>query len=820
MCFGRFSFIKDSLSNEYLTQIKYNDTKTASFGYDSTGRLTSVTDVDGSKIQFTYSNNGSKGVKSVIEKGTDGTIGQKITFDRSQYNTTVIRTSGTDGVFSNSDDFITTCQFNNFGLLTSSYTQTAEGDYLSASDATYTDGKVDEDASNIKTINKVSQSYTIGANKENLLQNHNLEGTDNWTAYKWGTGDVTFSATPNTEDDYVLYGQQSVKMNVTSVTNDARGRIYQKIPKANLELGASYTLSCYVKVTDMNPIAQNDVYGAVIGITTFFDGGSSKNYYSEHISKVTDTEINNGFRRLSVTVNIPETATNLDYIKVNLAIHSATGTAYFDGVQLEKAEAPGHYNMLENASFERSGPASWGETNTVENDGRCTTRMDGNASLYVTGDVSTAKNFHQDVIINGTESDTYILSGWGYGNTVPNETNNSYFELRARVYYSDGTNVMKYSAPFNTTLSDWQYASFAFNLDNGNDSVDDVTPVKIRVYAISFRQGNTVCFDNLMLTKEAVPSYTYDEEGNLISVVANAEQKSDYSYTDNTSEVEITPEDNLVTKYTDPNNKTYEYKYYDNKQIKSVVTPSGLTANYTYDSKGNADSVEIVYAGDEETIEDDLKLSESLTYTYSNGTLPNYSVKHTSQRGMESTWRYDAKDGTLTGYTDPKGNSTTYSYYSANDVPREVTSGEQSVSYTYDSNFKHRTGITHGNTNYYFTYDQFGNNLTTSVGNYTLATNSYLGNNGNLNKVTYGNGDYTEYEYNCFGGVSLIKRNGTEVAENYANSRGDIIRSVDKVNGLEYRASFDTLGRLVFKDVYSSNSCTNSDTWRRSVAYD
>jgi len=74
----------------------------------------------------------------------------------------------------------------------------------------------------------------------------------------------------------------------------------------------------------------------------------------------------------------------------------------------------------------------------------------------------------------------------------------------------------KRSAPFNTTIGKWQYASFAFNLDNGE--TDDLTPTKIRVYAISFRQGSTVCFDNLMLTKEAVPSYTYDSEGNLKTV--------------------------------------------------------------------------------------------------------------------------------------------------------------------------------------------------------------------------------------------------------------------------------------------------------------
>lgn len=813
---------KITYSGIFLKTVTYNDNKTVTFGYDGSGKLTSVTDVDNSKVEFVYSNYGSKGVKTVLEKGTGESVGQKITFDRSKYNTTVMRTSGLNGAFGDSDDYITTCQFNNAGMLTSTYSKTAGGEYLSASDATYTSNTVNSDASNIKTINKVSQTYTVGANNENMLKNHNLEGTENWSKADWGsTGTVDFDIAANSSASNVLYGQKSVRMTVNSVTEDKRGRISQTIDETYLELGATYTLSCYVKVTEMTPIAANDTYGAVIGITVFYDDKDkpSINYYSEHISQITDTEINNGFRRLSVTVNIPKTATDIDYIKANLAIHSAVGTAYFDGVQLEKAEAPGCYNMLENSNFESSAITPWSGTNITSADTKSTDeKLLGNTSMLITGDVAKAKNFHQDVIVNGNKADTYILSGWAKGNAVPNETNSSYFELRAKVFYSDGSSVTKSSAPFNTTLNDWQYASFAFNLDNKEN--DDLIPTKIRVYLISFRQGEPLYFDNIMLAKEAVPSYTYDEEGNLTSVVANSEQESNYSYEDNESEVVIKPEDNIMTKYVNPNDKEYSYKYYENKQIKSVITPSGLTANYTYDSKGNPDSVELVYEGDATTPTDDLMLSESITYTYGQGVYPTYSVKATNQRGMESIWRYDAKDGTLTGYTDPKGNSITYTYNAKNDVLESATNDAQNVSYGYDEFFKHRTSITHGNTVYSFTYDQFGNNLTNSVGNRLMNTNVYAGNNGSLERVNYGNGHYTEYEYDCFGNKSVIKHNGSTIATNYANARGDIIRSVDNVNALEYRASFDTLGRLISKDVYSSNANTNADTFRRSVEYD
>jgi len=807
-------------SNEYLTKIEYHDDTTASFSYDNTGRLTSVTDVDGSKIVFTYSNQGSKGVTSVYEKGTNGTTGQTITFDRSKYNTTVIRTSGVNGSINNDDDIITTCQFDNFGMLTSTNSQTPDGEYLSASDAEYTDRTVNADASNIKQLNKVSQAYTIGANTENMLKNHSLEGTTNWTSAAWGsTGTVDYDVTAESTPSNVLYGQQSVKMTVNSVTQDKRGRIYQNVDETYIELGASYTLSCYVKVTDMAPIAENDVYGAVIGLTVFYDDGSSKNYYSEHITTVTDTDINEGFRRLSVTVPISATATDLDYIKANLAIHSATGTAYFDAVQLEKASTPGHYNLLENSSFERlsssTQPTDWiglQLTDSTSYDCISNANVDGNHSYRITGSTSKWKNLYQNVYLNdeAKEEDTYILSGWATGDSIPIGSNNAKFRLLARVYYTDGEYRDKADISFNDTLENvnWQYASGAFNLSDEDDS-EVRTPDYIKVYLVYNYQGNRGYFDNLMLTKEAVPSYTYDTEGNLISVIANADQQSTYMYED--ADAEITPEDNLLTKYTNPNNKSYDYKYYDNKQIKSVTAPSGLKATYTYDSKGNANSV-VLSNGD-------LSLTESVTYTYSNGTLPNYSVKATNQRGMESTWRYNAKDGTLTGYTDPKGNSTTYTYNTSNDTLKKITNKDQAVEYTYDSNFKYLTKIKHGGTEYKFTYDQFGNTAKTEVGNRTLSTNTYYGTNGNLKMVTYGNGHYENYSYDNFGNLASVAKNNVIVAKNYANGRGDIIRSVDKINDLEYRAGFDSLGRLISKDVYSTNPNTNADTFRRSVEY-
>lgn len=791
--------------------VTYNDGQSVSFTYDDAGKLLSVTDVDGSKVKFTYSSHGSKGVTSVCEYGTEGTQGQKMTFDRTKYNTTKIQTSGTDGVFNNSNDIITICQFDNLGKMTSTNSKTYGGDYLSASGASYTSSTLASDASNIKSINKVTQAYTVGANRENLLKNHSLEGTTSWTSAAWGSGTVDFDVTENSSNSNVLYGQKSAKMTVNSVTNDARGRIYQNVDEAYLEPGETYTLSCYVKVTNMTPIAENDVYGAVIGLTTFFDDGTSKNYYSEHITKPTDTSVNEGFRRLSVTITMPDDA-DFDYVKANLAIHSARGTAYFDGVQLEKATSAGHYNLLENASFERlkssTQPSDWVGINLTDStSGDCisTANVEGNRCYRIAGSTTKWKNLYQNVYLNSDakEEDTYILSGWATGDAVPTGSNDAKFRLFARVYYTDGTYKDKSGIPFNDTLENvnWQYASGAFNLSDEKDSTTKI-PSYIKVYLVYNYQGNKAYFDNLMLTKEAVPSYTYDDEGNLISVVDNAEQNSSYKY-----------DDNQLSEMVDPAGNNYKYDYDSNKRIKTATSSTGLTYTYTYDGYGNANSV-VANGGT------GLNIRSEVNYSYPGKGADTYTVAVDDQNNYTSTSIYNAKNGTLISTEDVNENITSYTYNANNDLITDIVGGSQSVSYDYSDDYKNIDTITHGDTTYSFIYDEYGNKSTVKAGNHTLATYNYLSNNGNLQTIYYGNGDNTSCVYDHFGNVSLLVKDNENVAKNYPNSRGDIVRSVDLVNDLETRLNYDTTGRLISKDVYSTNSNTNADTWRRGFEYD
>lgn len=60
-----------------------------------------------------------------------------------------------------------------------------------------------------------------------------------------------------------------------------------------------------------------------------------------------------------------------------LGLDSAIGTAYFDGVQLEKGTVANPYNLIENSSFER-GTDYWSLTATTDVDGIVSDGNDGN----------------------------------------------------------------------------------------------------------------------------------------------------------------------------------------------------------------------------------------------------------------------------------------------------------------------------------------------------------------------------------------------------------------------------------------------------------
>ena len=151
----------------------------------------------------------------------------------------------------------------------------------------------------------------------------------------------------------------------------------------------------------------------------------------------------------------------------------------------------------------------------------------------------------------------------------------------------------------------------------------------------------------------------------------------------------------------------------------------------------------------------------------------------------------------------------------ADDRTKKVTSGNSTVSYDYAGTRLNKIifGTGENSESYSFTYDSFGNVLSTKVGSTALSQSTYGANNGLLQKTQYGNGDSVRYVYNDEGAVSktLIKpASGSETTQSTAlyDSNGRLAVLSDKLTNRRTYYTYDSLGR-VLREQFANDSNGN-----------
>lgn len=313
-------------SGGLLTRITYPDGTHSDYAYDGDNALITAQSKSGAKITLAYTDKTSgKRVSSLEEYGVGGASGQKLTFDRAEYNTTKIRSSGTDGAFGNDDDIITTIRFDNAGRTTGTSVSTVGGIDLGASSSVLTAANPNSTGSDIKTLNRLSRAASIGQYTDNLVKNSNFDSLTDWNSAAIGSAAQTVSV--STSEHYI--GTSALSIVTTSCPANGAGRVGQTFTTSVLKPGQTYTASAYVKVPKNITASQSGDYGAGIGVTMNRSGSSAQNAYSEYIHTQTDTAINNGWRRVSVTFTVPQDATNT---QISMLLSNGVGTAYFDAV--------------------------------------------------------------------------------------------------------------------------------------------------------------------------------------------------------------------------------------------------------------------------------------------------------------------------------------------------------------------------------------------------------------------------------------------------------------------------------------------------------
>ena len=168
------------------------------------------------------------------------------------------------------------------------------------------------------------------------------------------------------------------------------------------------------------------------------------------------------------------------------------------------------------------------------------------------------------------------------------------------------------------------------------------------------------------------------------------------------------------------------------------------------------------------------------TYNYNSTTGYLDSVKD-NDTGAQINYTYDENRGQLISV------SQTDSY-------TDITAQNN---YTYDESGKLLTKINHSNTDYIIDYDKFYNTTENKVGSQVLTAFDYGTNNNILQKVTYGNGQTINYNYDKYGNVKELFYNGKLAFSFLSDKTGSVMRHKDFVNNRQYDYDYDTTGRLV-----------------------
>ncbi|KPU45384.1 tRNA(Glu)-specific nuclease WapA precursor [Oxobacter pfennigii] len=597
------------------------------FSYDGIYNLTSAMNYDGYKINYSYYDRFEPGnenvlayrIKQIQETHTDSTLGNELNIIYGKNNTT----------FTDFKDRKNIYQFNNIG------------NTISIKDAD--DSAQHYRYGDIKNKNKLTVESKLQRTVINLLKNHSVEEPySEWAAAGSTVGTVSSEGSGIFTEEDKYMGKMSLKI----VKTNTVGRHYFS-QKVTLIKGKMYTLSGYVKT---NGVTAADGKGVVIYATYELSGGDWPYQDSQYINGTND------WQRVEVTFTLPDNALNTT-VYIGAGIYGVTGTAYFDNLQLEEGPVANRYNLVENPSFGYvpgdSGngpivPLFWeGSFNDTEDgaSGEASAPIgNDDTSVKIVGYGSVKKWIRQKINISGNKGDSFIIGGWAKADSIPLTPDSlRYFALDLQINRTDVATPQYAVVNFNDGVSDWQYASDRIIADGPYDS--------IMIYAIYYNNANIAYFDGIQVYREEFgTSFTYDENGNVVSIVDLANQTSKFQYNSN----------NDLVNAADPKGNNFQYTYDEKRNIKDATSAENVVYSFVYDSYGNPKTAKV---GDST-----LFIESASTYS----TDGNYAGTVSDPLGNTVIYNYNDKKGTLDSIIDPKGNPTIYSY-DINDRITDVT---------------------------------------------------------------------------------------------------------------------------------------------------
>lgn len=748
-----------------LTSISRDGTVLVQYVYSGNNLVGAVDSESGYSLNFSYDTQSR--VSGYRQNDKSGHRVAEAAISYVAFEKTLYRDYGNDCTGNTSDDILTYYLFDNSGRTVNAYSTDANGTMIGASNAIYYSG-----AATDKRNNRTLRTASIGVAAQQELRNSSFDVADSSNAWTFTGGAFPSLSKPRT-------GTTSLKFIGSSPKTVSKSQ--------SLEGGQAYTLSCYINTTEMTVMPENGIYLLVQD-----ENGNS--WKSDYFDYQTAEEVDNGWMRMSVSF----TTVAKSIHTFSICSSGGNGTLYVDDFQLEKGSAPSNRNMLENGDF---AGVTYGWSFSTGSYPTFTQNFSGAAAAIVGSPSNGNARATQEVSVNLSGAETYVLSGWAKGNSVPDnvtiaeeeaqDTEKS-FGLRATVNYEDGTKEYFYT-PFNADLTDWQFTSLSIVPTEVEKTVSTIT-----VACVYEKNGNMAYFDNISLVRQMVKTMRYDDDGNLTSV----------STTGVTADTNTYEDGNLTETVTGTGN-TYSYTYDDTYPHRLLSSTDGITTqSMTYDSVGNVTSS--VFAANEG---DGRSLMSSSSYSADG----NRITVSTDENNISTTYRYDTDLsqmlGAATSITDAKNTVTTVTYDDFGRMTQTGVANQATLTYTYgDGNIsaiKRETG--NGNVqNYELSYYDSGDLEEISVGGRTLMVYTYDTNNGLPEAQVYGNVDSIFYTYDNLGRLKTATYDDGRVVTYTYNGEGQLY-SVKETGGdspATYLYTYDIIGNLVASEKKNQNGNT------------
>lgn len=141
--------------------------------------------------------------------------------------------------------------------------------------------------------------------------------------------------------------------------------------------------------------------------------------------------------------------------------------------------------------------------------------------MRMVGNPTAEKRLSQTIPVSGKANDSYVISGWGCGNPLP-QSDNRAFGVELEFTYTDG-NKEAFVGNFASDSNQWQYVNKVVIAKKDYSS--------IKASYLFKNNANKVYFDGLSVYKDEYwPSFTYDDQGNVISCIDARNKKTTFAY--------------------------------------------------------------------------------------------------------------------------------------------------------------------------------------------------------------------------------------------------------------------------------------------------